>query len=524
MSSQARSGQALSSSSSEEKIDNNIHQLHPHQNQTGTASGFSDAYASAPLRTPTRDRAKEASPSQRYYKKPANDIGVVFDRDIIPTDQNMPRRQAMLLIIATAIIGVFMGMFVASQSGSDIASDVQLAAPDISGAINGSELALQSDDFDGQPELEGSSPIIGGRDMTEFTVRPFEPLLQRNNDQASAQAPNSDQISQTPNVVDNESVVPNVSDLDSVSVQYQGGFLQGNLQGNQSAVTDTLTRDDVQDVAPPVGDNALGDNTRIVGDDVSFVLKRLDDPNGLLPNDAIVHNEGAQNNDGVQPSSQAATADAIDAPLLDISEDVIGPDAMAAADRNIDDGVRLVAQNYDDGVFAPSGLDADQNIDVQKRAGLSALQNINADLTNDDLVNVEDVALPVTDQPLNVISKSADSVNAGSSGDAGQGVSSQADNGNNTLVSLQFSADQLSLIQGYIERGTEFLARGDVVTARSFFSLAMREEHPDGYEFMGKSYDPDVLSLMSVFGVSGDRDKAQSFYAQAEEKRQLMAR
>ena len=67
-----------------------------------------------------------------------------------------------------------------------------------------------------------------------------------------------------------------------------------------------------------------------------------------------------------------------------------------------------------------------------------------------------------------------------------------------------------------LERGNDFLERGDITAARLIFRyLINRGDMPDAYAGLAKTYDPIYLNHKNVIGVSGDSQKAREFYEKA---------
>ena len=66
-----------------------------------------------------------------------------------------------------------------------------------------------------------------------------------------------------------------------------------------------------------------------------------------------------------------------------------------------------------------------------------------------------------------------------------------------------------------VRRGDEFLAAGDIVSARNFFERAAKSGDPEGALGLGKSYDPLYLRQAGVRGVGGDPAKAATWYGSA---------
>ncbi|NJM33319.1 MAG: trypsin-like peptidase domain-containing protein [Rhodomicrobium sp.] len=70
--------------------------------------------------------------------------------------------------------------------------------------------------------------------------------------------------------------------------------------------------------------------------------------------------------------------------------------------------------------------------------------------------------------------------------------------------------------EAMLQRGHEFLARGDIEAARLMFRyLVTRRGMAAAYNGLAKTYDPYFLSHMKVVGVLGDANKAQELYEKA---------
>jgi hypothetical protein len=67
-----------------------------------------------------------------------------------------------------------------------------------------------------------------------------------------------------------------------------------------------------------------------------------------------------------------------------------------------------------------------------------------------------------------------------------------------------------------MKQGEQFIAAGDVVTARTVFQRAAEAGNANAAIALGATYDPNVLARLGVVGVSADLEKAQSWYQKAE--------
>jgi TPR repeat protein len=71
-------------------------------------------------------------------------------------------------------------------------------------------------------------------------------------------------------------------------------------------------------------------------------------------------------------------------------------------------------------------------------------------------------------------------------------------------------------IKLFITQGEQFIAAGDVVTARIAFQRAAEAGDADAAVALGATYDPTVLAKLGVVGISPDVAKARSWYQKAE--------
>ena len=74
-------------------------------------------------------------------------------------------------------------------------------------------------------------------------------------------------------------------------------------------------------------------------------------------------------------------------------------------------------------------------------------------------------------------------------------------------------AEQIKLL---MKRGEQFIAAGDVVTARTAFQRAAEAGDAKAAVALGATYDPTVLAKLGVVGISADVAKARSWYEKAE--------
>jgi hypothetical protein len=67
-----------------------------------------------------------------------------------------------------------------------------------------------------------------------------------------------------------------------------------------------------------------------------------------------------------------------------------------------------------------------------------------------------------------------------------------------------------------MKQGEQFIAAGDVVTARIVFQRAAEAGDADAAVALGATYDPIVLAKLGVTGLGADVDKARTWYQKAE--------
>jgi hypothetical protein len=68
----------------------------------------------------------------------------------------------------------------------------------------------------------------------------------------------------------------------------------------------------------------------------------------------------------------------------------------------------------------------------------------------------------------------------------------------------------------FIKQGEQFIAAGDVVTARIAFQRAAEAGDANAAVALGATYDPTALARLGVVGISADVAKARSWYQKAE--------
>jgi len=67
-----------------------------------------------------------------------------------------------------------------------------------------------------------------------------------------------------------------------------------------------------------------------------------------------------------------------------------------------------------------------------------------------------------------------------------------------------------------MRQGEQFIASGDVVTARIVFQRAAEAGDADAAVALGATYDPIVLANLGVAGLSANVEKARIGYQKAE--------
>jgi hypothetical protein len=67
-----------------------------------------------------------------------------------------------------------------------------------------------------------------------------------------------------------------------------------------------------------------------------------------------------------------------------------------------------------------------------------------------------------------------------------------------------------------IKQGEQLVAAGDLVTARVVFQRAAEADDASAAMALAATYDPAILAKLGVVGLSGDIDKARSWYQKAE--------
>jgi TPR repeat protein len=73
--------------------------------------------------------------------------------------------------------------------------------------------------------------------------------------------------------------------------------------------------------------------------------------------------------------------------------------------------------------------------------------------------------------------------------------------------------DQITLLT---KQGEQFVAAGDLVTARMVFERAAEAGDAYAAMAMGATFDPGVLAKLGVVGMGADVQKARAWYQKAE--------
>ena len=67
-----------------------------------------------------------------------------------------------------------------------------------------------------------------------------------------------------------------------------------------------------------------------------------------------------------------------------------------------------------------------------------------------------------------------------------------------------------------MKQGEQFIAAGDVVTARIVFQRGAEAGDANAAMALGATYDPTVLAELGVAGLGADVEKARTWYQKAE--------
>ncbi len=71
-------------------------------------------------------------------------------------------------------------------------------------------------------------------------------------------------------------------------------------------------------------------------------------------------------------------------------------------------------------------------------------------------------------------------------------------------------------IELLMQQGEQFIAAGDLVTARIVFQRAAQAHDATAALALAATYDPIVLSKLGVVGMNADVEKARTWYQKAE--------
>jgi len=71
-------------------------------------------------------------------------------------------------------------------------------------------------------------------------------------------------------------------------------------------------------------------------------------------------------------------------------------------------------------------------------------------------------------------------------------------------------------VEGYLARGEQLLKTGDVATARLFFARAAEAGEARGALAMARSFDPEVLRTLRIYGIQPNLEEAARWRAKAK--------
>src|SRR5262249_51477919 len=92
------------------------------------------------------------------------------------------------------------------------------------------------------------------------------------------------------------------------------------------------------------------------------------------------------------------------------------------------------------------------------------------------------------------------------------------------LSSTRVRAVDPEAIKLLMKQGEEFMAAGDVATARTVFQRAAEAGDANAAISVGATYDPAVFTKLGVVGISADPAQARSWYEKAERLGSLEAK
>ena len=78
---------------------------------------------------------------------------------------------------------------------------------------------------------------------------------------------------------------------------------------------------------------------------------------------------------------------------------------------------------------------------------------------------------------------------------------------------IRLDSDEIAVL---LKQGEQFIAAGDVVTARVPFERAAEAGDARAALALGATYDPMVLARLGVRGIAGDVAKARTWYEKAK--------
>ena len=71
-------------------------------------------------------------------------------------------------------------------------------------------------------------------------------------------------------------------------------------------------------------------------------------------------------------------------------------------------------------------------------------------------------------------------------------------------------------VEGFLARGEQLLKTGDVATARLFFARAAEAGEARGALAMARSFDPEVLRTLRIYGIQPNLEEAARWRAKAK--------
>jgi hypothetical protein len=119
----------------------------------------------------------------------------------------------------------------------------------------------------------------------------------------------------------------------------------------------------------------------------------------------------------------------------------------------------------------------------------------------------ESVPAPVTPPPPNPVQPQTTTVGSAAPASGNENAATKK-------PLRQLDPDAIGLLT---KQGEQFIAAGDLVTARIVFQRAAEAGNANAALALGATYDPMLLARLGVKGVSGDADKARAWYERARE-------